>query len=124
MKSSLTIGIPTFNRRDAVLERIQELFAKPLPSNVSVLVIDNHSTDGTFDALLEAQREFPELRVTQNSENLGYAGNLFRLFEEAETDYLLIDSDEDEVLIDKIVDFLEFLDNKKPSFLLAASHCF
>lgn len=116
MKSSLTIGIPTFNRRDAVLERISELFAKPLPSNVAVLVIDNHSTDGTFDAVLAAQKTFPDLRVIKNSENRGYAGNFFRLFEEAQTDYLLIDSDEDEVLIDKIDDFLEFLDNKKPSF--------
>ncbi len=114
---SLTIGIPTYNRRDAVLERIKELFAKPLPRNVSVLVIDNHSTDGTFEKLLEESEKYDRLRVLKNDTNHGYAGNFFRLFEEVETGYLLLDSDEDEVLVERIADFLRFLRKNAPSFV-------
>ena len=47
----LTIGIPTFNRRDAVLERLQELLSFDLDRKIEILIIDNHSSDGTISAL-------------------------------------------------------------------------
>lgn len=114
---TLTIGIPTFNRHHAVMERIDELFADTLPPGVKVLVIDNHSTDGTFDALSAASTRVQDLRVLRNEENLGYAGNLFRLIDEAETDYLLVDSDEDQVLVEEIPRFLHFLSDNDAAFV-------
>ena len=116
-KVTLTIGIPTFNRRDAILERVRELFENPLPRNVSVLVVDNHSTDGTYECLLEESGKRDRLRVLRNPENLGYAGNFFRLFDEVDKGYLLVDSDEDEVLVEKLPEFLKFLEKNSPSFV-------
>ena len=117
MKKTLKICFPTYNRCGAIVARLNELFSKPLPENVSVLVIDNNSTDDTYQRLSQIAREYQGLRVLQNPTNLGYAGNFFRLFDEADSDYLLIDSDEDEILVDQIPQFLDFLEIHTPSFV-------
>ena len=40
-------------------------------ANYTVLVVDNHSADGSVDRL---RREFPTLRTVENPANLGFAG--------------------------------------------------
>ncbi len=89
----ITIGIPTYNRIGSVTRRVEELLALPLPADVRLLVIDNASEDGTYESL---SGQFGDrVRVLRNDSNLGYAGNILRLVEEAEGQYLLVLSDED-----------------------------
>jgi glycosyltransferase involved in cell wall biosynthesis len=128
-KFLLTIGIPTYNRRDNVAERILELFSCGLPSEVKILVIDNASTDGTQSHLKKILQDISEsypkesllissrIRILKNNFNLGYAGNFFRLFKECETEYLLIDSDEDAIILNNIKELLDFIKRKNPDFI-------
>ena len=117
MRKTLTIGIPTHNRCDAVVQRLYEIFRKPLPDRVSVLVIDNCSDDGTYEEVLQFTQNNSGLRVMRNAQNLGFAGNLFRLIEEAKSDYLMIDSDEDELLVQKLPEYIDFLETNAPCFV-------
>lgn len=117
MRKTLTIGIPTYNRCDAVVQRLNEIFRRPLPDRVSVLVIDNCSDDGTYEKVLQSTRNYVGLRVMRNAQNLGYAGNLFRLIEETESDYLMIDSDEDELLVQELPEYIDFLETNVPCFV-------
>ena len=82
MNRLLSIVVPVFNEE----ENIKPLFAKlrPLAQNikrefhysVEVIVNDNHSTDGTFEALRElAKRHDPvdfQLRIFRFSKNIGF----------------------------------------------------
>lgn len=113
---TITIGIPTYNRCDALLERLRELFSNPLPENVTILIIDNDSSDKTYEKALQFSKGKKGIRVIRNPQNLGYAGNFFRLIEEADSDYIFINSDEDEVLIKEIPDYLRFLEVNSPDF--------
>ena len=59
------------NRRDDTVACLASLHASTYPRN-TVIVLDNHSTDGSADAIHCA---FPAVQIIALSENLGYAGN-------------------------------------------------
>ena len=59
------------NRRDDTLECLRSL-AQQSYSNHRPIVLDNHSTDGSVEAI---QAEFPAVEIIPIVENLGYAGN-------------------------------------------------
>jgi|GEM_PF-3528993 len=113
---TLTIGIPTFNRKDAVARRVREFVAAGSLTGVELLVIDNSSTDGTYESLSE---EFPQttIRILRNETNLGFAGNVLRLIDETESDYLMLLSDEDRVDFGGFAELLRFCAEKKPRMI-------
>jgi len=113
---TLTIGIPTYNRGEAVSRRVREFIELQAPEGVELLIIDNASTDGTYESLTS---EFSRsgIRVLQNSKNLGYAGNFLRILEEAKTDYVMVVSDEDRVNFDGLSLLLEFCAEHSPNMV-------
>ncbi len=115
-KPLITIGIPTYMRKDTIVKRIEELKKKTLPEEVEVLVIDNASTDGTFEALTEQCRN-TDIKVLQNPSNLGFHGNFVQLLKKCNGNYLLYSSDEDEILIENLKGFINFLKKRTPSFV-------
>lgn len=114
--TTLTIGIPTFNRRDTVARRLDELLAIMAKDRIEILVIDNASTDDTYNKLTSEYAR-PGVRVLQNTSNLGYAGNLLRLVEEVETDFLLVLSDEDYIEQPGLEAIYDFCVEKRPNFI-------
>ena len=59
------------NRKDDTLECLHSLAANDYPRH-HVIVLDNHSTDGSVPAIKAA---FPEVEIIALQENRGYAGN-------------------------------------------------
>lgn len=59
------------NRRADTLECLESLLRSQY-DNHQAIVLDNHSTDGSVEAICE---KFPGVRVVRLQENLGYAGN-------------------------------------------------
>lgn len=59
------------NRRDDTLEALASL-KKNTYNNHQVIVLDNASTDGSIDAI---RKGFPDSKIIELTENLGYAGN-------------------------------------------------
>jgi glycosyltransferase involved in cell wall biosynthesis len=112
----LTIGIPTYNRADAVSARVADLLEAGLPDDVEILVIDNASPDGTADLLRSTFTGAP-MRVLSNATNLGFGGNFFRLFTEARSDYLLLVSDEDRVELGPLRELMQFCRDRRPGFV-------
>jgi len=70
-RASITVVIPCFNEEQGlprVLDRIP-------PEVDEVLVLDNHSTDGTADV---ASRSGDRVRIVHHPTNLGYGGSYLR----------------------------------------------
>ncbi|MBX3058783.1 MAG: glycosyltransferase family 2 protein, partial [Anaerolineae bacterium] len=59
------------NRRDDTLACLESLLQSDYP-NQQTIVLDNHSTDGSVEAI---QVAFPQVAIIPLTENLGYAGN-------------------------------------------------
>ncbi|MGE5303976.1 MAG: glycosyltransferase family 2 protein, partial [Alphaproteobacteria bacterium] len=62
--------ILTFNARELALQCLQSVSRVTTP-NLTVVVVDNASSDGTYEALVEANFN---IRLICNQENLGFAG--------------------------------------------------
>lgn len=116
LPDQLTIGFPTYMRRDAIVARLKTLLADPLAKDLPILVIDNGSTDGTFDAI-QAQCQSPRLTLLKNDRNIGIVRNLTRLVRECQTEYLLLMSDEDELLTTHLGELLNLLSTERPLFV-------
>jgi glycosyltransferase involved in cell wall biosynthesis len=112
----LTVGIPTFERREIVCRRIADLIAAGTPERVEVLVIDDASGDGTH-AALERLCAGAGVRLLRNESNLGYAGNVLRLFEECRAPYLLVASDDDAVVSECLEPLARLLEERSPAFV-------
>jgi len=115
---TLTIAIPTFNRRDLVVDRVSEI--RKLISqfeSVDLLVIDNNSPDGTYEALDSRYGNEEKICLFRNEENINFHGNFLRLIEEARKEFLLVSSDEDEVTAEGLEKLLVFLNETSPSFV-------
>lgn len=70
-KIELTVSILTCNRKDVLLELLEDLRRQTLYGQFEIIVVDNHSLDGTPEAV--AQR-FPEVRYIRLAANTGCAG--------------------------------------------------
>ena len=66
----VTVIIPHWNGEDFLRRCLVSLSKTTYPA-VEPLVVDNHSTDNSVTMV---QREFPNVRLVQSSENLGYVG--------------------------------------------------
>ncbi|HEX8618738.1 MAG TPA: glycosyltransferase family 2 protein [Thermoanaerobaculia bacterium] len=78
--ATLTIGIPTFNRRDTLMRSIDALIPH-LSERLNVLVVNNGSDDGTAERLAAVCATTPYVSALHNGSNLGCDANYLRVIE-------------------------------------------
>ena len=72
----LTIAIPNFNGGEKLKKAVTSCkLIKMPPNEFDILVVDNKSTDNSFEIIDELKKEFPNLRVIKNQENVGRIQN-------------------------------------------------
>ncbi len=112
----LTLGIPNYNRKEAICANVKDMLKNKVHEEMQILIIDDASPDGAYEALLNDFDNSP-VRILQNDINLGFTGNIIRLFNECTTDYLVITSNEDPLVSDNIDSLKLFLTKYEPVFL-------
>lgn len=80
-----TIAIPVFNRERFIAGCVASALAGDF-ADLEVLVVDNQSTDGTWE-ILQGLHD-PRLRLERNATNLGMFGNFNRALRLARGEYL------------------------------------
>jgi glycosyltransferase involved in cell wall biosynthesis len=101
----LTIAIPTFNR-SKTLEKILQQLQKEKNKNFVVLVSDDQSPDNTREVVGKYQKNMSNLIYHRNKINLGFSGNVCKLYELATTRYIWFVCDDDTILpaaVDKVI---------------------
>jgi glycosyltransferase involved in cell wall biosynthesis len=120
--SLLTIGIPTFNRKEIVKKNILNILSDNFlfDNDINLVVSDNGSTDDTFETLCDIQKQYKfgkKLKIIRNKKNLGFTKNIFELFGSSDTKYLLLTSDEDFIVKKNFYLLKNFLEEKKVTFV-------
>lgn len=118
----LTIGIPAWNRRDALCAVLDDIVAQDLHrlAQVEILVLDDHSPDQSYEAARRFDGE-GNIRVRQNAARAGFRGNFCNLIEQARGEYLLYSCDDDFVLADGVRRLLGYLaDAPAPPALISS----
>lgn len=80
-----TVAIPVYNRREFVGRAIESALAQSV-EGLEVLVVDNCSTDGSWDVIRSYKDS--RLRPARNDTNVAMFGNFNRCLELARGDYL------------------------------------
>jgi GT2 family glycosyltransferase len=102
----LSICIVTFQARDLLNEclvSIQEQTRK----HYEVIIVDNGSQDGTIEML---RQSFPQVKIIQNQQNLGYTRPMNQALRLGQGRYLLQLNPDTKVLdsaLDRLVDFMD-----------------
>lgn len=106
-KMKLSICIVIWNTKDLIKKCLLSIYKHPPKCEFEVFVADNNSPDGTADMI---EKEFPQVALIRNRENLGFATANNQEFALAEGRYLLVLNPDTEVFegsIDKLIDFLD-----------------
>src|SRR5689334_7588413 len=88
----LSILMPVYNERTVVERCISGVLAAPLPENMEreLVIVDDCSTDGTFDILQRLARDFPQIQLYKHSRNSGKGAAVRSAIEKASGDFSLI----------------------------------
>ncbi|PWS32999.1 glycosyltransferase family 2 protein [Pedobacter paludis] len=104
----LTIGIPVFNGQKYIEEAIKAIIKCELSSNeVEIIICDNASTDKT----IEIAQTYKSVKVIEHQENIGFDGNLNRIFNYACGKYVWAIGADDLILDKNINDLVSLLRN-------------
>lgn len=92
----LSLVIPVYNERESLSPLFKEIdtVRETLSESLEVVVVDDGSTDGSFEELKRLQKDYPFLRVIQFRRNFGKAAALSCAFERARGSIILtLDAD-------------------------------
>jgi GT2 family glycosyltransferase len=104
----LSICIVTLNARQCLRDCLESIAAHPVSIPTEIIVVDNHSTDGTQEMLAG---EFPDVRLIQNEKNEGFARPANQAMQAAKGDYYLLLNPDTLVLADALDRLVAFLDD-------------
>jgi len=85
----VSILIPVYNREKFIRETVESALNQTY-KNIEIVIVDNKSTDNTFEILKEFARSHPHVRVYQNKENIGPVRNWRRCLDYATGEYVKI----------------------------------
>jgi len=88
----LSILMPVYNERTVVERCISLVMAAPLPENMEreLIIVDDRSTDGTFDILQSLASTYPEIRLYRHEQNQGKGAAVRTAISKAAGDFSLI----------------------------------
>jgi glycosyltransferase involved in cell wall biosynthesis len=88
----LSILIPVYNERTVVEKSLAQVLAAPLPENMDreLVIIDDCSTDGTFDILKRLAEREPCIRLYRHEVNQGKGAAVRTAIQRASGDFCLV----------------------------------
>jgi glycosyltransferase involved in cell wall biosynthesis len=88
----VSILIPVYNERTVVERSLALVLAAPLPESMDreLVIVDDCSSDGTYDILQRMARDFPEIRLYRHEKNAGKGAAVRTAIEKASGDFALI----------------------------------
>jgi glycosyltransferase involved in cell wall biosynthesis len=88
----LSILMPVYNERTVVERSMSLVLTAPLPENMEreLVVVDDRSTDGTWDILQRLADAFPQIHLYRHEQNCGKGAAVRSAIEKATGDFSLI----------------------------------
>jgi glycosyltransferase involved in cell wall biosynthesis len=90
----VTVGIPTYNRRDSLLRAVESVLAQS-HRPIDLVICDNASSDGTREACEDVASRHQKIRYIRQEHNVGPTANFNRVFAEAMGTYFMWLGDDD-----------------------------
>src|SRR5687768_13638378 len=114
----VSIVMGTYNGSEFLKEQMDTLLAQTYPA-IEIVIIDDCSTDGTFDMLKAYASSDPRIRLSRNSSNLGYNLNFEQAVKAAHGEFIAIADQDDIWEVEKISEMMKAWD--KPNLVMLHS---
>jgi Glycosyl transferase family 2 len=117
----LSIAIPTYNRAPFLAQLLAHLLPQikgRLEDKVEVLVVDNHSTDGTVTVMSQVLGPCPFVKFHRHRTNIGMAANFAFAVAQATGTFCWLVGDDDLILGGAVDKVLAQIQRGEPDFLL------
>ncbi len=105
----ISIILPTYNRVERLTKTLPSFLSTKL-EDIEFIVLDNHSTDGTWEYLKKISTDDDRVRILKNPQNIGSVKSIFRLYCEARAPFVLFLADDDIMVGDYIRKCLEIFE--------------
>lgn len=103
----LSICIVTYQSGPYLAKCLASIYASPPEAKFEIIVVDNHSQDGTMEML---HADYPQVTVIRNPENLGYTTPMNQAFRAGQGEFLL-QLNPDTIIppgtLDRLIDFMD-----------------
>ena len=119
MNKLLTIYVQTYNRSKVVVQLIDEIVASDLINLVKVVVVDDGSSDDTYEKL-KSRNYGKNIIINGRKENIGIVKGLLEFIPICQTDFFLYMVDDDMLREEGIMELIPFLARIKPDFVSTA----
>jgi glycosyltransferase involved in cell wall biosynthesis len=117
-RPTLTIGIPTWNRKYELQECLDLVIHQAqVEDGVEVMVCDNATDDGTQAMVEGLVRCYPLLRYERNQTNVGADRNFIEVLRRAYGTYVWILSDDDFITDGAVRRVLKIIEDYSPSYI-------
>lgn len=107
----LEIILITYNRKQYLENTLKQILAPNSPlANLDITILNNKSTDGTFELVEEYSKRYNNIKQVVNNRNIGGNANIARAFEFAKKKYLWVLCDDDNydfTHFDEVVDAIK-----------------
>src|SRR5664280_1387672 len=117
---AVSILIPAFNRQDLVVPCIESALAQTF-DDLEVVVVDNQSTDGTWEAIQGCGRLDSRVRAFRNDTNVGPVRNWQRCMEEARAPLAKLLFSDDLIAPTFLEATVPFLEDERIGFVYTAT---
>ncbi len=118
MRKKITASIVTFNNSDEIRGVLNAIQQSRSEYEIETYVVDNNSADGTLDIV---KNEYPNIRIIENKENLGYGAGHNRAIKIAESDYHFIINPDISFEASLLDDAAKYLDKHSDTVLISPS---
>jgi len=102
----LSVVVVSYNVKDFVSQCLQSVQASRFDGTIELILVDNHSHDGTPDMVREL---YPQVELIVNDQNLGFARALNQALDQSTGAYILSlnpDTILEETTLQKLVDYM------------------
>lgn len=121
-KPLVSIGVPTYNRADALPKSVSSALAQNYP-NLEVVISDNGSTDHTQEVCEQLMAQDSRVRYVRIPVNIGPYPNFENALAHAKGKYFLWLDDDDALAPDVIPAYVAFLENN-PEYITVCGEIF
>lgn len=111
--SSLSIFFPAYNDEHTVepLTKACVQIAEELTDDYEILIVDDHSPDGTGAAADRMTLQYPQVRVIHHEKNLGVGQAMITGFTQCKKDYVFYTDGDAQYDVSELKKFMPFINN-------------
>ena len=107
MNIDVSICIVTYRARDFLRDSLRSIYGTVDALSIEIIVVDNHSEDGTIEML---RQEFPDVHLLVNDHNTGYTYPNNQAIRESSGRYIMLINPDTLVKPNAISELVKFLD--------------